>query len=95
MDVLRVLRRPLVTEKSTVLGEQNKYVFEIERKANKAQVREAVERAFDVTVTGVNIVKIHAEWRRMGRGRPVLVGGSKKAIVTLKPGDCIQIFEGA
>ena len=95
MDVFRVLRRPLVTEKSTLLGEQNKYVFEIERRANKPQVKEAVERAFEVTVTGVNIVNVHAEWRRMGKGRPVLVGRAKKAIVTHKQGDSIQIFEGA
>jgi len=95
MHVLQVLKRPLVTEKSTLLQERNKYVFEIEPSANKAQVREAVERAFEVKVLGVNIVPAHGERRRLRNGRWLVSKSGKKAVVTLAPGNTIQLFEGA
>ena len=95
MHLFQVLRRPVVTEKSTLLQEQNKYVFEVAPGANKSLVREAVERAFEVSVRDVNIIRTRAVVRRYRNGRKAAVGGSKKAIVTLKPGDTIQIFEGA
>lgn len=95
MDVYQVLRRPVVTEKSTLLQERGKYVFDVTPRANKPQVKEAVERAFDVTVLSVNIVNKHGERRRLANGRWIDRSGSKKAIVTLKPGESIQIFEGA
>jgi large subunit ribosomal protein L23 len=95
MNVFKVLRRPIVTEKSTLLQENHKYVFEIHDAATKPQVREAVERAFEVNVVSVNIVRTHGEVRRFGAsGRRALVGGSKKAIVTLAPDQHIQFFEG-
>ena len=94
MEQLGVLVRPVVTEKSTLLQEQNKYVFEVLPTANKVMVREAVERAYEVTVTSVNIVKNRGKAKRFGPRR-VQTRGRKKAIVTLKPGDKIQIFEGA
>ena len=95
MHVLQVLKRPVITEKSTMLQEANKYVFEVLPKANKPQVREAVERAFAVTVVSVNIVPIHTERRRMGNGRWQIRKTSKKAVVTVAPGQTIQFFEGA
>ena len=95
MHVLQVLKRPVITEKSTMLQEANKYVFEVLPKANKAQVREAVERAFEVTVRKVNIVPMHIERRRLGNGRTQVRKTSKKAVVTIAPGDTIQLFEGA
>ena len=95
MHVLSVLKRPLITEKSTLLQEQNKYVFEILPQANKPQVREAVERAFEVTVTSVNIVRIPGERKRLRSGRWLNRKPTKKAVVTLAPGDNIQLFEGA
>jgi len=95
MHVFQSLKRPLITEKSTMLQEQNKYVFEVLPNANKAQVREAVERAFSVRVTSVNMVKNHGENRRLRNGRWLRTPGVKKAVVTVAPGDAIQLFEGA
>ena len=93
MQLFEVLRRPLVTEKNTILQTQDKYCFEIAKEANKTQVKQAVEKAFKVSVTAVNIVMVRGKERRVGRR--VAVGSSwKKAIVTLKAGDKIQIFEG-
>lgn len=94
MQVLEVLVRPIVTEKSTLLQEQGKYVFEILLSANKNLVREAVERAFDVKVVSVNILKTRGKMKRFGP-RQIRTRDIKKAIVTLKAGDRIQIFEGA
>jgi large subunit ribosomal protein L23 len=93
MHVYEVLRRPLVTEKSTVLQGFNKYAFEIADGANKLQIKQAVEKAFKVTVTGVNVVTMRGKTKRMGR-RQVMTLPWKKAIVTLKAGDKIEFFEG-
>jgi large subunit ribosomal protein L23 len=73
---------------------ENKYAFEVAREANKPQIKQAVEKAFNVTVTGVNVVTIPGKSRRLGR-RVLPPRPWKKAIVTLKPGDTIQFFEGA
>ena len=93
MHLYGVLRRPLITEKNTGLQVQGKYVFEIAREANKQQIRQAVERAFKVKVLAVNVMKVSGKTRRVGR-RQVLTQSWKKAIVTLKPGDKIEFFEG-
>jgi large subunit ribosomal protein L23 len=93
VQLFEVLRRPLVTEKNTALQAQGKYVFEVDRDANKEQVKQAVEKAFKVTVTAVNIMKVRGQERKVGR-RVVVGTPWKKAIVSLKPGDKIQIFEG-
>ena len=93
MHLYEVLRRPLVTEKNTVLQAQGKYVFEIANEANKQQVKQAVEKAFRVKVLGVNVMTVSGKTRRVGR-RQVLTPSWKKAIVTLKPGDKIELFEG-
>ncbi|MFC1998088.1 50S ribosomal protein L23 [Chloroflexota bacterium] len=93
MNVYEVLRRPLVTEKGTVLQEQNKYIFEVAKGANKPQVKQAVEKAFNVTVKSINIMTVVGKKKRYGRAitqRP----DWKKAVVTLKEGDSIQVFEG-
>jgi large subunit ribosomal protein L23 len=95
MHIFQVLKRPLITEKSTLLQEQNKYVFEVMPSANKVQVREAVQRAFDVKVTNVNMVHTAGENRRLRNGRWLRSPATKKAIVTVAPGDTIQLFEGA
>ena len=95
MHVLEVLRKPVITEKSTLLQEQNKYVFDVLPGANKPQVKEAVERAFGVTVLNVNIVPIHRERKRQGNGSYTMRKTNKKAVVTVAPGDTIQLFEGA
>jgi large subunit ribosomal protein L23 len=93
MNVYEVLRRPLITEKTTVLQERNKYAFEIADKANKHEVKVAVEKAFKVKVTKVNIVNYHGKQKKLGR-RVMMTPSWKKAIVTLIPGQKIEFFEG-
>lgn len=93
MQLFEVLRRPLITEKNTIQQSQGKYAFEIAGEANKAQVKQAVEKAFKVKVVAVNVMMVRGREKRIGRR--VTTGSSwKKAVVTLKPGDKIQIFEG-
>ena len=93
MHLYEVLRRPLITEKNTMLQAQGKYAFEIAREANKPQIKQAVEKAFKVKVLAVNVMTVPGKTRRVGR-RQVLTQSWKKAIVTLKPGDKIELFEG-
>jgi large subunit ribosomal protein L23 len=93
MHLYEVLRRPLITEKSTALQAQNKYAFEIGSGANKLMIKQAVETAFKVTVTGVNVITMKSKERRVGR-RIVRTSPWKKAIVTLQVGDKIEFFEG-
>ncbi|TES84018.1 MAG: 50S ribosomal protein L23 [Dehalococcoidia bacterium] len=94
MHLSEVLRRPLVTEKNTAIqAPQGKYAFEVAAVANKDQIKLAVEKAFKVDVTRVNVMTVPGR-KRMMRGRPVMTPSWKKAIVTLKPGDKIELFEG-
>ncbi len=93
MNLYEVLRRPLITEKYTALQAQGKYAFEVTPDATKPQIREAVEKSFQVKVTGVNIITVPGRSRRFGR-RVLPAKPWKKAVVTLKPGDKIEIFEG-
>lgn len=91
----QVLRRPVVTEKSTALSGQNKYVFEVALGANKPQIKEAVERAFDVTVKRVNTTTMRDARPKNRYGRPSGEAPRwKKAIVTLVEGDSIEFYEG-
>jgi large subunit ribosomal protein L23 len=93
MHLYKVLQRPLITEKNSALQAQGKYAFEVALEANKEQIKQAVEKAFKVTVTGVNVMTVPGKRRRM-RGREVINPSWKKALVTLKPGDKIELFEG-
>ncbi len=88
-----VLRRPIITEKSTELADTGKYVFEVDPRANKFQIREAVEIGFSVVVHKVNVMNVRGRERRIGRhsGREA---GWKKAVVTLAEGYEIKLFEG-
>ncbi len=93
MHIYEVLRRPLITEKSTLLQGQNKYVFAVALDANKAQIKEAVQTAFNVTVKAVNVCIMHGKTRRIGKH----LGHKsdwKKAVVTILPGEKIEFFEG-
>ena len=92
MQLYEILRRPLVTEKNTALQAMGKYAFEVADKATKFEVKQAVEKAFKVQVTAVNMITLPGKTRRMGR-RVLQTQPWKKAIVTLKPGDKIQLFE--
>ena len=73
--------------------EQNKYVFEVDTRANKQQIREAVEQVFKVNVTDVNVSIVPGKRRRVGR-RYGMTPEWKKAVVTLKEGQRIDVFEG-
>ncbi len=94
MDARQVLIAPVVSEKSYSLIEDDKYSFRVHEKAHKTQIRQAVEELFDVKVEGVNIVKVRAKPKRRGLSRGTKPGW-KKAIVQLRQGDSIEIFEGA
>jgi len=94
MHLSKVLRRPLVTEKNTTIqAPQGKYAFEVAAGANKDQIKLAVEKSFKVDVTRVNVMTVPGR-RRMMRGRIVTTPSWRKAVVTLKPGDKIELFEG-
>lgn len=88
-----VLIRPIITEKSTVLTGLDKYVFEVDVRANKNQIREAVELAFSVRVSEVNTMTMKGKPKRFGR-KVVNRPDWKKAVVTLVAGDKIELFEG-
>ncbi len=93
LNVWDVLRKPRVTEKGTLLAEQNKYVFEVHPEANKIQIKQAVERAWpEVKVTKVNVMIIPGKTKRWRRHLAQMPDW-KKAIVTLQPGQRIEFFE--
>lgn len=90
----QILRRPLVTEKSTDDKDlHNKLYFEVDRRANKIEIKQAVEQIFKVDVLQVRTMSVKGKLKRVGRyltKRP----DSKKAIVTIKPGQRVEFFEG-
>lgn len=88
-----VLVRPIVTEKSTGLTGIDKYVFEVDPRANKNQIKEAIQVAFNVRVAEVNTMNMKGKPKRFGR-KVVNRPDWKKAVVTLVPGDTIELFEG-
>ena len=93
MEARDILIKPIVTEKSTALMEQGKYTFRVPLAATKIQIRQAVEQIFKVKVQAVNTMRYEGKLKRMGRtqGRR---SDWKKAVVTLKPGEAIELFEG-
>ena len=93
MEARDILIRPIVAEKSTALMEQGKYTFRVPLAATKIQIRQAVEQIFKVKVQAVNTMRYEGKLKRMGRtqGRR---SDWKKAVVTLKPGEAIELFEG-
>jgi len=93
MNLHDIIRRPLITEKAADLQMNDTYVFEVARSANKLQVKDAVEKAFDVKVIDVNVLTVPGKVRRRGR-REIPTSPWKKAIVKLKAGDKITYFEG-
>ena len=94
-DIYQVIKRPLITEKANILKEkENKVSFVVDRGANKAEIKEAVERLLKVKVLKVHISNMKGKPRRIGRSigkRP----DWKKAVVSLRPGDRVDFFEGA
>jgi large subunit ribosomal protein L23 len=90
----QVLIEPVVSEKSYHQITQNRYTFKVHKDAHKTQIRQAVEELFDVKVVGVNVIKVQPKPKRRGMIKGTRPGW-KKAIVELKAGDTIEIFEGA
>jgi large subunit ribosomal protein L23 len=88
-----VLLRPVISEKSTLETERNNYTFAVTRDANKFLVKAAVESEFKVKVLGVRIVNVRPKQKRRGRRTLGTVPGWKKAVVTVAPGDKIELFE--
>lgn len=87
-----VIKRPLITEKSTKLIELGKYTFEVMQGVNKVEIAKAVEQAFKVNVVKVNIVNVRKKERRVGKYtglRPAV----RKAVVTLQKGQTLDVFE--
>ncbi len=88
-----LIRRPVVTEKSTLGGENNQVTFRVPLKATKPQIRAAVQGLFGVKVTAVNTIRVRGKWKRV-RGRLGRRSDYKKAIVTLAEGDSIDVTTG-
>ncbi len=88
-----IIRRPLITEKAQIMAQRSKYAFEVDIRANKMQIKEAVEVAFSVRVEAVNTMTMKGKMKRYGR-RETKMPDWKKAMVTLAPGEKIELFEG-
>jgi large subunit ribosomal protein L23 len=84
---------PIVTEKSTTLSEQNKVVFKVPNSSNKLILKKNIEKIFKVNVTKINIIKKQSK-NKLTRGRKVKIKGYKKAIITLKKGQSIDLTTG-
>jgi large subunit ribosomal protein L23 len=93
MNAHQIILRPLITEKNTNLMAYNKYSFEVDRGANKTQIKRAIEEIFKVSVTKVHTMNMRGKMRRRGM-RFGYTADWKKAIVTLAEGDRIELFEG-
>ncbi len=91
MDKYQIVKRPIVTEKSTKLSEENKYTFEVDKKANKIQIKEAIEAIFDVKVKNVNVMNGKPKAKRVGQYQGFKPAVSK-AIITLEEGYKIDIY---
>ena len=86
-----IIKAPIITEKSTALASDEKtYVFKVDVKANKSQIKDAVEKIFNVKVESVNTVNVHPKKKRVGR-HAGMTNKYKKAIVTLKDGNKIEL----
>ncbi len=97
MHIYEILKRPVITEKSVYSAENlgvSRYAFEVDMRANKLLVKDAVETAFNVVVDRVHIMVMPIKTARRGRRIAVRKPKWKKAIVTLAPGNTIQLFEG-
>lgn len=93
MDASQVIIRPVVSEKSYVLATNDKYTFRVHPDAHKTQIRQAIEQLFEVKVVGVRTISVKSKPKRRGlyQGR---TRTWKKAIVQVRPGDSIPIFQG-
>jgi large subunit ribosomal protein L23 len=90
-DAGQIIKKVLITEKGTNLQEQNKYMLEVHPNANKIEIRKAIEEHFQVTVTSVNTMNYEGKRKRMRTAKYGKRSDWKRAIVTLKEGDTIDI----
>ena len=90
IHIFDVIREPWITEKGTKLGPQGKYFFNVHPAATKPQIKKAVEETFNVKVLNVNTMNVSGKWKRV-RTQPGKTSNWKKAIVTLKPGQKIEL----
>ena len=95
MDLTEIIKKPIITEKShRLVSESNEYPLVVDKRANKVLVKKAVEKLFEVNVLKVRIINKPGKTRRAGKKRrEVKIPGFKKAIVVLKEGDSIPLFE--
>lgn len=89
-DAYRIIVGPRITEKGSMMGTENKYIFRVAKNANKSEIKKAIGNLYKVEVTRVNVLKVSSKYRRVGRyeGRKP---GFKKAIVTLRQGSKIDV----
>lgn len=92
-EAYRLLIRPTVTEKASGLGMYGQYVFEVHPQANKIEIKKAIENVYGVRPVSVNIIKVKGKQVRYGRSQGQTKNW-KKAVITLKPGDKIELVEG-
>ncbi len=92
MDKYQIIKRPIVSEKTTKLSELRKYTFEVDRRANKIQIKQAVEELFGVKVKSVNVINGVAKPKKVGQYTG-FASAISKAIVTLEEGNKIDIYE--
>ncbi|MFO7703169.1 MAG: 50S ribosomal protein L23 [Psychroflexus maritimus] len=91
MEKYEIIKRPIVTEKTTKLAEENKYTFEVDKRANKIQIKDAIEQIFDVKVKKVNVINGKPKAKRVGQYQGFKPAISK-AIITLEEGHKIDIY---
>lgn len=96
--MIEVVRKPIVTEKAMKLGDLRQYVFEVDPKANKIQIKQAIEKIFEVNVISIRTVRVKGKFRSRFTKRGIMRGRTslrKKAYITLKEGQSIEIVSGA
>jgi large subunit ribosomal protein L23 len=94
MNYEQILIEPVLSEKANDMRAQGKYVFKVDPKASKIEIKEAVRKVFGVKVVDCTVMNVGGKMKRV-RGRPGLTSSWKKAIVRLAPGETIKVFEGA
>lgn len=94
-DPYQIIKYPLITEKSTILREdRGQYTFRVDKRANKIEIKHALETIFpDIEVVSVNTISMHGKPKRFRYNKQGRTSSWKKAIVTLRPGDSIEIYE--
>lgn len=89
ISIYEIIKRPMITEKGTLLGQDNKYLLRVYKNSNKPEIKKTVKELYNVTVEDVNIINIPRKKRQRGKSQG-FKSGFKKAIITLKPGDKIE-----